>query len=99
MDAPLQDRRAARNTGPRDVAADDANAHRSTMAQEPSIEVWDGQAIERTHVRRDSRMVETEFGEVVSPREGAQAHPPVTLRRHHRAEPAAARRSLLSFVT
>jgi len=51
MDAPLQDRRAARNTRPRDVAADDASAHRSTTAQEPSIEVWDGKAIERTHVR------------------------------------------------
>jgi hypothetical protein len=62
MDAPLQDRRGARSTGPRDVATDDANAHRSATAQEPSIEVWDGKAIERPHVRRDSRLVETGSG-------------------------------------
>lgn len=52
-----------------------------------------------THVQRDSRVVETGFGEVVSPREGARAHPPVTLHRHHRADPPTPRRSLLRFVT
>jgi hypothetical protein len=74
MNAPLQDRRCAQSTGPRDVATDDANAHRSATAQEPSIEVWDGKAIERTHVQRDSRLVETGFGEVVSRRSTSAPH-------------------------
>ena len=52
----------ARSTGPRDVASDDASAHRSATAQELSIEVWNGKAIERTRVRRDSRLVETGSG-------------------------------------
>ena len=56
----------------------------------PASRSCDDKAIERTDVRRDSRVVETGFGEGVSPREGARAHPAVTLRRHHRAEAAAA---------